>query len=143
MKRIFRKIRVSSRPIVREFVFPLGILLFILLNLLYIDQQVRFVAIGDDISSTKRKLDIVRSENTELKMKIAHLMEPARIERIAYARGMNYPSPQQQITLYWDPKSYPLERKGFIREAIVAIQTRMEHLIIADMENRWRTKRGM
>jgi len=74
-------------------IFASGIV--ILLGVVKVHQRHNVVSVGYELSEAASELHKLREENRRLRLEKSVLTHPARIERLARARGMRLPEPEQ------------------------------------------------
>jgi len=118
-----------------NYIFPLVIVLFLMLNILFIDQKVRFVMLGESLDSLQRELLIIHSRNADIEQEIAALAELPRIEQIATNYYMQVGDVANRIFVVWnDTNERRLSNETTAKRVWCKIKTQPDRKILPDDE---------
>ena len=101
---IFRRLAPGNQGAVfrRAFLLPsfLFISLVFIISVFFVWSRVELVNLEYDISSMERKLRTLKQEERCLRLEVASLRSPSRIEQVARNDlGMKLPSPEQTVVV--------------------------------------------
>ena len=117
-------------------VFPLIIVLFLMLNILFIGHKVRFVQLGENLDSLQRELLIVRNRNAAINFEIASLAELPRIEQIATdSCNMQIADDSRRTFIVWDDtKDKQQSPETTAKKVWCKIKTQTDRIILPNDE---------